>query len=133
MLHLASPAAMMSLSALSALDGALGRLGLGPSLLELVKLRASQINGCACRGYHHALAAWRETPAFTPRERAALGWTEARTRLADTRIADTHTPDADHARLAAHFTPAEQVDLTLACALINRGSRFATGFRKLLG
>ncbi len=129
-LHQDSPEAI---KALSAADAAVGRLGLDPMLHELV-------NGCAYGvDLHaheaqehgetdhrmHALSVWRETPFFTPRERAALGWTEA-----ITRIAGTHAPDADHAGLAAHFTPAGQVNLTLGIALINSWNRLAIGFRK---
>ena len=81
-----------ALKALIALEVAVGKLGLEPALLDLVKLRASQINGCAfCVDLHasdlrkkgeterrlYAVPVWRETPFFTPRERAALGWTEA--------------------------------------------------------
>ena len=96
---------------------------LEPSLFELVKIRASQINGCAyCIDMHtkearrageteqriYALNAWRETPFFSARERAALEWTEA-----VTRVADTHVPDELYQRVAAHFEEAELVALTL--------------------
>src|ERR1700722_4017536 len=89
--------------------------GLEPSLRELVKTRASQINGCAyCIDMHtkdaratgeteqrlYALDAWRETPFYTERERAALEWTEA-----VTLIADTHAPDEIYERVKEHFTP----------------------------
>lgn len=133
----ASPEAI---KALVALDAAVGRLGLDPLLLDLVKLRASQINGCAyCVDTHNAdarkkgeserrLAAvivWRETPFFTPRERAALGWTEAVTLLAG-----THAPDGDYDLLRQHFTEPEMVNLTLAIGLINSWNRLAVAFRK---
>ncbi|BAN47274.1 carboxymuconolactone decarboxylase family protein [Metapseudomonas resinovorans] len=136
--YAASPDA---LKAMLALDAAASKLPLEKSLLELVKLRASQLNGCAfCVDLHsgdarkrgetdrrlHALAVWRESPFFTPRERAALAWTEALTRLAD-----THAPDADYAQLAAHFSEREQVDLTLAINTINCWNRLAVGFRKV--
>jgi alkylhydroperoxidase family enzyme len=71
------------------------------------------------------VVAWEDTPFFTERERAALAWTEALTR-----IADTKAPDADYETLAAHFTPKEMVDLTLAINAINSWNRFAIGFRK---
>ena len=107
--------------------------------LELVKLRASQINGCAYCIHMHAtflrkhgesemrlymLDAWRESALYDERERAALGWTEALTRLAD-----THAPDEDYERLKAQFTEAEQVGLTLAIGAINTWNRLQVGFR----
>jgi AhpD family alkylhydroperoxidase len=134
----ASPEAI---KALMALEGATAKLGLDPGLLELVKLRASQINGCAyCVDMHAtelrrlgeserrlaALSVWRETPFFTPRERAALAWTEALTLLPQTRA-----PDADYALLREAFSEREMVDLTLAIGTINTWNRLAVGFRKL--
>jgi AhpD family alkylhydroperoxidase len=113
------------------------------SLFELVKIRASQINGCAyCIDMHtkdarlageteqriYALNAWRETPFFTERERAALEWTEA-----VTRVADTHVPDEIHARVAAHFEEAELVALTFAVIVINSWNRLAVSFRAPAG
>ena len=74
----------------------------------------------------HGVAAWRETPFFTARERAALAWTEALTQLAL-----THAPDADYDQLQAEFSPKEQVDLTLAIATINAWNRLGVGFRKM--
>ena len=133
----ASPDAM---KALIALEGALARLGLDPGLADLVKLRASQINGCAyCVDLHasdlrkrgeterrlHALAVWRDTPLFSARERAALGWTEALTLLAQ-----THAPAADYAALREHFSEREMVDLTVAIGTINTWNRLSVGFRK---
>jgi AhpD family alkylhydroperoxidase len=112
-------------------------------LFELVKIRASQINGCAyCIDMHtkdarlageteqrlYALNAWRETPFFTDRERAALEWTEA-----VTRVADTHVPDDVHARVAAQFTEAELVALTFAVVVINGWNRLAISFRPPVG
>jgi AhpD family alkylhydroperoxidase len=135
--YTASPDAV---KALIALEVAVNKLGLEPSLLELVKLRASQINGCAfCVDMHttdarkageterrlHAVAVWRETPFFSARERAALAWTEALTQLSL-----SHAPDTDYELLQAQFTPKEQVDLTLAVSTINSWNRFAVGFRK---
>lgn len=108
------------------------------SLAELVKIRASQINGCAnCINLHtvHArelgeteqrlylLAAWREAPCYSDRERAALGWTEALTRLAE-----GHAHEAAQEALKAHFTEEEQVKLTLLINVINGWNRLAVGF-----
>jgi AhpD family alkylhydroperoxidase len=136
--YTSSPEAM---KALIALDTATASLGLEKPLLELVKLRASQINGCAfCVDMHAAdarkageterrlmgVSVWRETPFFTPRERAALAWTEALTRLSE-----TYAPDADYAAINEHFTAAEQVNLTLAIGVINVWNRFGVGFRKM--
>ena len=127
--------------AMLALEAAVKSLGLEPSLLELVKLRASQINGCGyCVDLHsrdarklgeserrlYALTVWRETPLFTERERAALAWTEALTRIAETRA-----PDADYAWLSSQFTERERVDLTLAINAINSWNRLAIGFRSV--
>jgi AhpD family alkylhydroperoxidase len=113
--------------------------GLEPSLRELVKTRGSQINGCAyCIDMHtkdaramgeteqrlYALHAWRETPFYTDRERAALEWTEA-----VTSIADGHVPDDLFFRVREEFTEAELVNLTLAIAAINAWNRFAIAFR----
>ncbi|HEX6977702.1 MAG TPA: carboxymuconolactone decarboxylase family protein [Alphaproteobacteria bacterium] len=113
--------------------------GLEPSLLELVKIRASQINGCAfCLHMHtrdaraqgeseerlYLLDAWRESPLYTPRERAALAWVEALTR-----VADTHAPDEVYEELRRHFSEKEIVDLTLAIGVINTWNRIAIGFR----
>ena len=132
----ASPDAYKAMLAVSAYTE---QCGLEHSLLELVKTRASQINGCAyCLHMHtqdarkmgetelrlHLLAAWRESTLYTPRERAALAWTEALTLLPQ-----SAAPDADYAELAAHFTPKEQVDLTLAIGVINSWNRIAVGFR----
>ncbi|MEJ1157089.1 carboxymuconolactone decarboxylase family protein [Prosthecomicrobium sp. N25] len=125
--------------AMLGLEAALAASGLDPVLLELVKLRASQINGCAfCIHMHvadlrkrgetemrlHMLPAWRESSLFTPRERAALGWTEALTDLAATRA-----PDVDYEALKAAFTEAEQVNLTFAIGAINVWNRLNVGFR----
>jgi AhpD family alkylhydroperoxidase len=108
-------------------------------LLHLVKLRASQINGCAfCVDMHvkealddgedpqrlHLLVAWRESPLYTERERAALAWTESLTNLAQ-----TGAPDADFDGLRPHFSEAEIVNLTAAIATINVWNRWAVGFR----
>ena len=109
------------------------------ALVELVKTRASQINGCAYCLHMHThdaleagerperlflLDAWRESVMYTPRERAALAWTEALTR-----VAETGAPDADYEGLTPHFTPAEIVELTLLITTINAWNRLAIGFR----
>jgi AhpD family alkylhydroperoxidase len=135
----ASPEAI---KALIALEVAVGKLGLDPKLVDLVKLRASQINGCAyCIDLHTAdlrkagetdrrlatLGVWRETPFFTERECAALAWTEA---LTD--VAHTHVPDAAYEALAAQFSEAEQVNLTMAVNTINSWNRLSIGLRKTL-
>ncbi|MEY8170551.1 carboxymuconolactone decarboxylase family protein [Burkholderia multivorans] len=111
---------------------------LEPTLIELVKIRASQINACAnCLNMHtvearaqgeteqriNLLAAWREAPCYTDRERAALGWTDALTRLSE-----GHAHDAAYAELNAHFTQEEQVKLTLMINVINGWNRLAVGF-----
>lgn len=113
--------------------------GLEPSLLELVKIRASQMNGCAyCIDLHtqdaraageteqriYALSAWRETPFFTPRERAALAWTEA-----ITDIQDGHASDEAYEQVRPAFDEAELTQLTLAIVYINCWNRIAIGFR----
>lgn len=127
------------LKALMALENAAVNSGLEHSLIELVKTRASQINQCAyCIHMHtkdarkageteerlYLLNAWRESPLYTDRERAALGWTEALTLLAD-----TGAPDEDYEALAAEFSPEEQARLTLLIATINAWNRFGVGFR----
>ncbi|MET0292152.1 MAG: carboxymuconolactone decarboxylase family protein [Steroidobacteraceae bacterium] len=139
--RLDDPAALapQSIEALVALEKSFKSSGLDFRLLELVKLRASQINGCVfCMDMHvslltaqgekavrlHHLPAWRESPLFTERERAALGWCEALTRLAE-----TGAPDADYAALEPHFTPQQQVSLTLAIGAINVWNRLKVGFR----
>ena len=111
---------------------------LEPDLIELVKIRASQINACAnCINMHtqearakgeteqriYLLSAWREAPCYTPRERAALAWTDALTRLAQ-----GHTQGEAKAALEAEFTPEEQVKLTLMINIINGWNRIAVGF-----
>lgn len=113
--------------------------GLDHRLLELVKLRASQINRCAfCVDMHaralrqsgesniriDGLVAWRESSFYEPRERAALAWAEAVTLLSETGV-----PDADFDELRRHFSEREAADLTFAIALINSWNRLAVGFR----
>ena len=112
---------------------------LEPKLRELVKLRASQINGCAfCVDMHtkdaiaigedsqrlNMVAVWREAPGFTPRERAALAWTEALTL-----IAETHAPDDVYEGVRAHFSESETVNLTMLIGAINAWNRLAIAFR----
>ena len=129
--------AMLGLSAASEASG------LEPSLRELVKIRASQINGCAyCIDMHtkdarlageteqriYALNAWRETPFFSDRERAALEWTEA-----VTRVGDTHVPDEVFEIARRHFSESELVALTFALVVINGWNRLAVSFRAPAG
>jgi AhpD family alkylhydroperoxidase len=111
---------------------------LEPSLTGLVKIRASQINGCAnCLNMHtaearehgeteqriHLLTAWRDAPCYTERERAALAWTDALTRLSE-----GHTHASAYEALKAQFTEEEQVKLTLMIVVINGWNRIAVGF-----
>lgn len=111
---------------------------LEPALIELVKIRASQINRCAnCLNMHTAearakgeseqriylLSAWQEAPCYTPRERAALGWTDALTRLSE-----GHTHREAYEALAAEFSEEEQVKLTLMINIITGWNRLAVGF-----
>ncbi|MEM5403580.1 carboxymuconolactone decarboxylase family protein [Paraburkholderia unamae] len=111
---------------------------LEPSLIALVEVRASQINGCAnCLNMHTAyareegeteqrlylLSAWKEATCYTDRERAALSWTEALTRLCE-----GHALEEARAALAGHFTEEEQVKLTLMINVINGWNRLAVGF-----
>ena len=125
--------------AMRGLEDYLHKCGLEERLLHLVKLRASQINGCAyCLDMHwkdlraagereqrlYSLDAWRECPYYTDRERAALEWTEA-----VTRIADGHTPDGVYALVRPHFTDKELSDLTLAVAAINAWNRLSIAGR----
>lgn len=127
------------LAAFRHLNGYIEGCGLEHSLLELIKTRASQINGCAyCLDMHtrdaraageteqrlYTLAAWRETPFFSARERAALAWTEALTR-----ISEQHFEDALYDAMATHFSEKEIVDLTLAIITINGWNRLAIPFR----
>ncbi|MEQ8816836.1 MAG: carboxymuconolactone decarboxylase family protein [Thalassobaculum sp.] len=125
--------------AVRALNTYVQNCGLEHSLLELVKIRASQINGCAfCIDMHvkvarkageseqrlHLVAAWRESPLFSDRERAALAWTEALTLVAETRA-----PDEDFEALKAQFSEAEMTNLGVAIGLINVWNRLMVGFR----
>ena len=133
----ASPCAI---KAMMAMDKVIEKLFLEPRLLDLIKIRASQINGCAfCIDMHtaaareageteqrlHAVAAWREAAFFTKRERAALAWTES-----ITRVSETHAPDEDYNAMADQFSEKEMLDITLAICTINSWNRLAIGFRK---
>ena len=134
-------AAPETMKAMLALEKAVVSSGLEPSLIELVKTRASQINGCAfCIHMHtrdarkrgeseerlYLLDAWRESPLYTDRERAALGWTEA-----VTLVSQTHVPDAVYEEMRRHFDEAEAANLTLLVATINAWNRIAISFRSL--
>lgn len=129
--------------AMSELERVVELSTLEPKLRELVKLRASQLNGCGfCTDMHtkdaeaigetaqrlHLVAVWREAPVYTERERAALAWTEALTRLPE-----TGAPDEVYAEVERLFSPAEQVALTLAIVAINGWNRLSVGFRRPVG
>jgi AhpD family alkylhydroperoxidase len=129
-----------AVEALSGLQSYVENCGLEHSLIELVKLRASQINGCAyCVDLHtrdarkagesearlYAVAVWPESPFFTPRERAALAWCEA-----VTLVAKDHVPDAVYEEARRHFSEKELVDLTFAVVAINGWNRVAVSARK---
>ena len=128
-----------ALKPMTALEEHLAKSDLGHTLVELVKTRASQINGCAfCLHMHtadaraggeseerlHLLAAWWESSLYTERERAALAWTEALTR-----VADSKAPDEAYEPLKAHFSDKEIVDLTVLIMTINAWNRLAVGLR----
>ena len=125
--------------AMAALEAAIKASGLEHSLIELVKMRSSQINGCAfCIHMHstdarkagetemrlYMLNAWRESTFYTPRERAALAWTESLTL-----VAATGAPDSDYDLVKAEFSEAEQVNLTMLIGASNAWNRLAIGFR----
>jgi AhpD family alkylhydroperoxidase len=134
-------AAPEEMKALTALENAIQASGLEPSLIDLVKTRASQINGCAfCIHMHtrdarargesetrlYLLDAWRESPLYSDRERAALEWTEA-----VTLVSQTHVPDAVYDEVTRHFAEGELVKLTLLIATINAWNRIAISFRSV--
>jgi AhpD family alkylhydroperoxidase len=117
--------------------------GIDKRLFTLVKIRASQINHCAyCIDMHtkearaageteqriYALSAWRETPFFSERERAALDWAET-----VTLVADTHVPDDAFARASEQFTEDELIALTFAVIVINSWNRLSVAFRPVVG
>ncbi len=127
------------IKAMMALEETVANSGLEHSLIELVKTRASQINGCAfCIHMHtqdaraageteerlYLLSAWKESSLYTDRERAALAWTESLTL-----IAQTGAPDEDYAVMRSQFDEAEAVKLTLLIGAINIWNRIAVGFR----
>lgn len=131
------------MKAMRGLENYLAECGLEPSLLDLVRTRTSQINGCAyCIDMHtkdarargeseqrlYALDAWREAPYYTERERAALTWTEA-----VTLITTGHVPDAVYEEVRQHLSEEELVNLTLAVVAINGWNRFAISFRTVPG
>ncbi|KRE86033.1 alkylhydroperoxidase [Rhodanobacter sp. Soil772] len=130
-----------AIKAMVGLEQRIGKSSLEKPLIELVRLRASQINGCAyCMDMHSAdarkagederrlatLSAWRETPFFSTRERAALAWTEA-----VTLVSTTHVPDEVWELVQPEFTPEEMTDLTLLVVAINGWNRFSIAFRKM--
>jgi AhpD family alkylhydroperoxidase len=125
--------------AVAALQSYVDKSGLDPTLRELIKIRASQINGCAfCLAMHtrdarklgeteertHLLNAWREAPIYSERERAALGWIEA-----ITLVAQGHVPDEAFEAVRLQFSEKEIVDLTAAAVAINSWNRIAIAFR----
>ena len=127
------------IKAMMMLEASFQKSGLEPVLQGLVKLRASQINGCGYCIHMHAtslrkdgesemrlymLDAWRESSLYNARERAALAWTEALTL-----VAETGAPDADYNLAKAEFSQAELVNLTLAIGTINVWNRLQVGFR----
>jgi AhpD family alkylhydroperoxidase len=129
-----------ALQAMYGLEKYLAQSAIEAPLRELVKLRASQINGCAyCVDMHwkdaraageseqrlYGLVAWQEAPYYTARERAALAWTDALTL-----IADNHVPDNLYIEARAQFSEQELVDLTLAIVTINAWNRIAISFRQ---
>ncbi len=129
--------------AMSELERVVDASTLDPKLRELIKVRASQINGCAyCVDMHtkdaqamgedpqrlHLVAVWREAPVFSARERAALAWTEALTLLPQ-----SGAPDDVYAEVVREFDPTEQVALTLAIVAINGWNRLAVGFQQPVG
>lgn len=134
-------AAPETMKSMFAFEKAVATCGLEHDLMLLVKIRASQINGCAfCIKMHtkdarengeteeriYLLDAWRDAPIYTDRERAALAWTEALTL-----VSQTHAPDGDYVEVREHFSESEQVNLTLLIAAINSWNRISIGFRSI--
>jgi AhpD family alkylhydroperoxidase len=134
-LYAAAPAQMQAFADFST---AIAKDGIEPSLAELIKIRVSQINGCAFCLHMHTrdalaageselrltmLAAWHESPLYSDRERAALAWAEALTRLPD-----GGASDAVYDAMAAQFSKEEQVKLTMTISIINAWNRFGAGF-----
>ena len=133
-------AAPETIEAVLGLEGHLRQSDLDHSLIELVKIRASQINGCAFCLHMHLkdardageseerlglIAAWHDSPLFSPRERAALGWTETLTL-----VSGSGAPDGAYEALTDQFSPREQVQLTVVIGQINLWNRLAVGFRR---
>jgi AhpD family alkylhydroperoxidase len=129
--------------AMYALENYLAQSGLEHGLIHLMKMRASQINGCAyCIDMHskdarafgeteqrlYELDAWRETPFYTDKERAALAWTEA-----ITLVSETHVPDSVYEEVRTYFNEKEIVDLTLVVTTINAWNRLAIALRAVPG
>ena len=138
-----SKAAPGAMRAMMGLENYIADCGIEPALQNLVKLRASQLNGCAyCVDMHsldaralgeteqrlYALPVWQETPFYTERERAALLWTEKLTL-----ISLDHVPDEVYEQVRPHFTDAELANLTLVIATINAWNRFGISFRDVPG
>jgi AhpD family alkylhydroperoxidase len=136
-------AAPGAVHAMLGLEKYLAQSGLEPGLMDLVKLRASQINGCAyCIDMHwkdlraqgeneqrlYGLDAWEESPYYSERERAALAWAEA-----VTRVAEGHVPDEVFEKARRHFSEAELANLTLCLVAINGWNRLAIAFRAPAG
>jgi AhpD family alkylhydroperoxidase len=133
----ASPKAMKAMIAMEALTSS---LSIEQGLLHLIKIRASQLNGCAfCTDMHsvdarrlgesdrrlYCIVVWRDSNFFNPRERAALAWTEAVTLLSE-----SHVPDDVYAQTREQFSESEMVDLTIAVTTINSWNRLAVSFRQ---
>lgn len=133
----ASPAAFQAVLGLE--DFVSNKSGIDKRILHLLKIRASQINGCAyCIDMHmkesrkdglgdqwlSLISAWRESPVYTEKERAVLAWTESLTN-----VAQTGAPDADYELLKPHFSDAEIANLTVAVSTINVWNRIAVGLR----
>jgi AhpD family alkylhydroperoxidase len=131
------------LQAMLLLEQYIASCGLDHKLVHMLKLRVSQINGCAyCIDMHsldaraageteqrlYALDAWRETPFYTERERAALAWVES-----ITRVSETHVPDSVFDEVKAHFSDQEIVDLTFVASTINAWNRLAVPLRSVPG
>ena len=132
-----------ALKAMLAIEAYLAHCGLEHNLLHVLKLRASQINGCAyCIDMHwkdarsageteqrlYGVQAWRESPYYTDRERAALAWTESLTL-----VSSTHVPDETFADLQKHFSEKEIIDLVYAISVINAWNRIAISLRAVPG
>lgn len=129
--------------ALMAMEAYIHECGIEPKLIHMIKLRASQINGCAyCIDMHwkdlralgeseqrlYGLDAWREAPYYTDRERAAMAWTEALTL-----ITDGHAPDEIYEQVRAHFNEKEIADLSFMVCAINAWNRLAISMRTVPG